>query len=350
MPQETANQDGFARLEQMLGQVEHHGLNSLPSDDLLEFGHMYRRVLSALSKARSQGVNDAQIAYLNQLASRAYAHIYVAEPKGWPSVRRFFTEEFPQTFRRNLLFIFISFAVCAGAALFAYAQVQRDPGKADVVFGPGAGQMADAIAERHTGSKDWMPEEARPIMSSFIMQNNIRVCIMEFATGILAGIGTLYLLAYNGLMLGVVGAVVNSRDISVILSFWGFVAPHGVIELLAIFIAGGAGLILGWALINPGEYTRGDALKLAGREAFKLMLGVAAMLVVAGLIEGFFSPSMIGEEFKLTVAVMITALEAMYFGMAGRKPEVRSAECGVRNGEGPGARRQAGRRNHIEAR
>lgn len=324
MPLETTNRNGFERLEDMLVQVERHGLGSLPSDDLLELGHMYRRVLSALSKARSQGVNDAQIAYLNQLASRAYAHIYVAEPRGWPSVRRFFTEEFPQTFRRNLLFIFIAFAVCACAALFAYAQVRSDPGKADVVFGPGAGEMADSIAQRHTGSQDWMPEELRPIMSSFIMQNNIRVCILAFATGILAGLGTLYLLFYNGLMLGVIGAVVNSRDISVALSFWGFVAPHGVIELLAIFIAAGAGLMLGWALINPGEYTRGDALRLAGREAFKLMLGVAAMLVVAGAIEGFFSPSMVPEEFKLTVAVMIAALEVMYFGLAGRKRVVGS--------------------------
>jgi uncharacterized membrane protein SpoIIM required for sporulation len=332
MPQETTDQDGFKQLEQMLGQVEQHGLSSLPSDDLLEFGHQYRRVLSALSKARSQGVNDARIAYLNQLASRAYAHIYVAEPKGWPSVRRFFTEEFPQTFRRNLLFIFISFAVCVGAALFAYAQVQRDPGKADVVLGPGAGQMADMIAQRHTGGLNWMPEEMRPIMSSYIMQNNIRVCIMSFATGILAGVGTLYFLFYNGLMLGVIGAVVNSRDLSVVLSFWGFVAPHGVIELLAIFIAAGAGLMLGWAVLNPGEYTRGDALKLAGREAFKLMLGVAAMLVVAGLIEGFFSPSMVPEEFKLTVAAMIAALEIMYFGMAGREVR-RQVKCEVRSAE-----------------
>lgn len=326
MTQETTNHNDFKQLEQMIEQVEKHGLRSLPSDDLLELGHQYRRVLSALSKARSHGVNDLQIAYLNQLASRAYAHIYVAESKGWPSIRRFFTEEFPQTFRRNLLFIFISFAVCVGAALFAYAHVQRDPGKADVVLGPGSGQMADMIAQRHTGGQDWMPEEMRPIMSSYIMQNNIRVCILAFATGILAGVGTLYLLFYNGLMLGVVGAVVNSRDLSVALSFWGFVAPHGVIELLAIFISAGAGLMLGWAVVNPGEYTRGEALKLAGREAFKLMLGVAAMLVIAGLIEGFFSPSMIPEEFKLTVAVMLAALEVMYFGMAGRTRPVRSAK------------------------
>lgn len=302
----------------MLDQIESKGLSSLNSDDLLDFGHLYRRVVSALSKARSAGIDDAQIEYLNQLASRAYGHIYVSEPKGWPSIRKFFAEEFPQTFRRNLAFILIAFLITLGAAIFAGDQVRRDPGKADTVLGQGAGEMADSIAERHTGKKNWMPEEERPLMSSFIMSNNIRVSILAFATGIAAGLGTIFFLFYNGLMLGVIGAVVNSRGLNVALSFWGFVAPHGVIELTAIFIAGGAGLMLGWALLNPGDYTRGDALKLAGRQAFTLMIGVGAMLVVAGLIEGFFSPSMVPYQLKLIVAAVVGTVEFMYLFMAGR--------------------------------
>ena len=161
-------------------------------------------------------------------------------------------------------------------------------------------------------------------MSSMIMQNNIRVAAVAFATGILAGIGTFLMLFYNGLMLGVVGALIAAHGGEVQMGFWSFVAPHGVIELTAIFIAGGAGLMLGWAVLNPGEYSRRDAVKLAGREATKLMIGVAAMLVVAGVIEGFFSPSMTPDRVKLIVAAMIGTSEYYYLFMSGRGSEKKT--------------------------
>jgi uncharacterized membrane protein SpoIIM required for sporulation len=240
------------------------------------------------------------------------------ESKGWPSILNFFTKDFPQSFRKNLQFIFTAFIITIIAALFAFGVVKSDPGKADVVLGPGASSMVDTIAQRHTGHKNWMPEEDRPIMSSFIMTNNLRVAGMAFATGIFGGIITVSIMFYNGLMLGVVGAVVMSRGSAVALSFWSFVAPHGVIELTAIFIAGGAGLMLGWALLNPGIHTRVVALKLAGREAFKLVAGVAVMLVIAGLIEGFFSPSMAPEAIKLSVAAMLAVSLYSYLFLAGK--------------------------------
>jgi len=328
MNEHATDIDSLKRMEEILKQVETKGIKSLTSENLLEFGRLYRRVVAALADARSQGVSDTQITYLNQLASRAYAHLYVAESKPWPSVRRFFTREFPETFRRNLPFILVSFAICLVASIFAYVEVAHDPGKADTVLGAGAADMADSIAERHTGNKDWMPEELRPIMSSFIITNNVRVAILAFATGILLGLGTVIVLLYNGLMLGVISAVVNSRSSDVILSFWGFVTPHGVIELPAIFIAGGAGLMLGWALICPGDYTRGDALKLAARDASRLMLGVASMLVVAGLTEGLFSPSMIPNSMKLIVAGMLAVVEFTYLFTGGRKRSSESTAAG----------------------
>ncbi|MHB0997867.1 MAG: stage II sporulation protein M [Armatimonadota bacterium] len=318
MNRQMNDADSFKELERLLGIIESGGLKRLNGDEVLVFGHLYRRAVSALSAARSQGVQDSYIEYLNQLVSRAYGHIYVSEPKGWPSVRNFFTKEFPQSFRRNLLFILTAVIITLIGSFFAFGVVITDPGKADVILGPGSSNMVDSIAERHTGHKNWMPEEQRPIMSSFIMMNNIRVAGLAFAVGILGGILTLAILFYNGLMLGVIGAVVSTRDFSVALSFWSFVAPHGVIELTAIFIAGGAGMMLGWALLNPGIHTRGVALKLAGREAFKLILGVAAMLVIAGIIEGFFSPSMVPDSLKLTVAAMLGICEFSYLFMAGK--------------------------------
>ncbi len=314
----TDDREGLVPLERMLAQIERAGITSLKGEELLAFGHLYRRAASALSTARTQGVDDVRTDALNQLVARAYGHLYVTEPKGWPSVRTFFTREFPRAFRRNLPFIVAAFLISACAALFAFGIVRGDPGKAEVVLGPGAYETADQIAERHTGRHDWMPESQRPIMSTFIMTNNIRVAALAFATGILAGVFTFAILFYNGLMLGVIAGVIAGRAPQVALSFWGFVAPHGVIELTAIFIAGGAGLMLGWALICPGDHTRGAALKLAGREAFKLILGVAAMLVVAGIIEGFFSPALLPETLKLAVAGMIGMAQFTYLFRAGR--------------------------------
>jgi len=318
MERQGSDQDSIKQLEQMLARVQSAGLRGLSGEELLAFGRLYRRAASALSTARSQGVDDAAIAYLNELVSRAYAHIYVAEPKGWPSVGRFFKKEFPQSFRRNLLPVGVAFLITLGAALFAFGQVRRDQGLADVVLGPGASGMVERVAERHTGRQNWMPEEQRPFMSSLIMANNIKVAALAFATGILGGVLTFLLLFYNGLMLGVVAAAVMARGPAVALRFWGFVAPHGVIELTAIFIAGGAGLMLGWAVISPGDYARATALKLAGREAFKLILGVAAMLVVAGIIEGFLSPTLLPEPLKLGVAGMLGIAEFSYLFLAGR--------------------------------
>jgi uncharacterized membrane protein SpoIIM required for sporulation len=156
-------------------------------------------------------------------------------------------------------------------------------------------------------------------MSSYIMTNNIKVSFLAFAGGILLGLLTLFMLFNNGLMIGVAALAVARHGTA--LGFWGFVAPHGVIELPAIFIAGGGGLMLGYALVNPGEYSRRTALGLAGRDAVQLVFGVVAMLVIAGIIEAFFSPTVILPALKLVVAAVTFAAEITYFAFAGRGEE-----------------------------
>jgi hypothetical protein len=127
------------------------------------------------------------------------------------------------------------------------------------------------------------------------------------------------MLLKTGIMMGVAALAVARHGTA--LGFWGFVAPHGVIELPAIFISSGAGLMLGYALVNPGEYSRRTALALAGREAVQLIFGVVAMLVVAGIIEAFFSPTLLPPPLKLLAAAIIFTAEAGYFIFAGRGEE-----------------------------
>src|SRR2546425_12527604 len=143
----------------------------------------------------------------------------------------------------------------------------------------------------------------KPQASSAIMTNNMSVSFMTFATGITAGIGTLWFLFFNGLMLGVIGTACGFYQMSG--QLWSFVAPHGVLELPAIFIAGGAGLRLAQALLFPGVLSRWDSLALGGGEAVRLLVGVIPMLIVAGLIEAFFSPSSTPMAMKFVAAAAL---------------------------------------------
>ncbi len=313
------DKESLDHLAGMLDKIEASGLRRLSEDELLIFGRLYRRAASALSAARSHGVQDAEIERLNRLVARAYGHLYTAESKGWPSIRTFFKKEFPQSFRRNLLFIVVAFGVFVVPALFAFGVTRSDPGRADVVLGPAATAVIDSIAERHQGEQNWLPEEIRPLMSSSIMTKNICVAFFAFSTGILACLGTVLILFYNGLFMGVVAGALSARGAGVSLGFWGFVAPHGVMELTAIFIAGGAGLMLGWVFVNPGDYTRGAALKLAARDAIPLVIGVVVMLVVAAVIEAFFSPTLIPEAVKFMFAGAEGFIVFSYLLLAGKK-------------------------------
>jgi uncharacterized membrane protein SpoIIM required for sporulation len=156
-----------------------------------------------------------------------------------------------------------------------------------------------------------LPVGANAVLSSFIMTNNIKVSFGAFALGGTAGIGTAGLLFYNGIMLGELGAIFHRHGLA--LQFWAMIVPHGVIELTAIVIAGAAGFLVARALLAPGDRGRRAALAHYGREAVQLVAGCAALLVVAGLIEGFVTPQpWIPENGKLAVgaftAVFLFAL------------------------------------------
>jgi uncharacterized membrane protein SpoIIM required for sporulation len=158
--------------------------------------------------------------------------------------------------------------------------------------------------------------EANQEGASMIMTNNIQVTIYTFAFGAMFGLGTLFFLAYNGANFGSVMALTYNAGFGNDLVT--FAIGHGVVELSCIFIAGGAGLLIGTALIMPGDLSRADALKTNGMEAVRLMLGVALLLVVAGLIEGFVSPAAIDPRIKYSIAALTGLAMYAYLIFAGR--------------------------------
>jgi uncharacterized membrane protein SpoIIM required for sporulation len=157
----------------------------------------------------------------------------------------------------------------------------------------------------------------KPLASSGIMTNNISVAFAAFAMGITAGIGTVWMMLLNGLMMGVVGVACWREGMS--LSLWSFVAAHGVLELPAIFIAGGAGLGIAKGLLFPGNLPRRDSLVQAGARSVRLVLGTIPMLIVAGVVEAFVSPTSLPARMKFLLAAGLVTLLLLYLG---RKPRV----------------------------
>ena len=251
--------------------------------------------------------------YLNQLVARAHAVVYRSEAGEWRGIAGFFRRGFPALFRETLPFTgaaFVVFVIAAAAGFFA---VLLAPDSASYLVPE---QVAASVKEQRM----WTEETKVPsqLMASLIMANNIQVALFAFAGGVLFGTSTFYVLAYNGLMLGAVAGICQAYGLS--LRLWSFVAPHGVIELTVIFIAGGSGLRLGYALLHPGLHTRRESLLAATRQIVKLLFGCVPLLVIAGTIEGFVSPSALLPWAKLTFGVVTAILLYSYLFLAGRKP------------------------------
>jgi len=292
------------------------GVRNLSDQELLEFGRLYRRAASELSHARTHGVNAADLEQLNWLVGRAYGLLYVSESAGWSSAKSFFRSELPRTLRRHgRLIALAAAAMLAGVLVGALIQVFR-PDFLEFLSPELAGAV-DNLAARHAGGQNWLPADFRPIASSLIMVNNIQVSFLAFSAGILLCIPTIVVVAYNGLVLGALAAGISRTPAAIY--FWSFVAPHGVIELPSIVIAAAAGLLLGLAVIEPGEHSRADALRAAGRQAAVMMMGVIVFLVAAGTVEGLFSPAVAPPAVKLAVAWALAFGFWYYILAVGRK-------------------------------
>jgi uncharacterized membrane protein SpoIIM required for sporulation len=301
----------WRRLEALLDKAARWGVGGLPFDDLRELAFLYRQIAADLATV-AEDPGSARFAHdLNQLLGRAHNTIYAAAPSAWPGVWPFLRHSFPRAVRRNVVPCAAAFSIFVIGSFVGAALTARDPDFALKVLGP------DMIAtiERH---EMWTHSivSIKPLASSAIMTNNITVSFLTFAAGITAGLGTVYLMAFNGLLLGVVGAACAASGMS--LPLWSFVAPHGALELPALFVAGGAGLRLGQGLLFPGYLPRRQALVHAGRAAVPLVLGCVPLLVVAGILEAFVSPSEVPVPLKLGISAALLTILAAYLGFEGR--------------------------------
>jgi uncharacterized membrane protein SpoIIM required for sporulation len=303
----------WARFEGLVG-VAADAPRKLSADELLEFGRLYRTISSDLAIAQRDFPQDRVTTYLNAMLARAHPVVYRHAPIDTRAVARFFRDGFPEAYRVAGVYTAAAFALFALSALVSAALVMYRPGMADILL-PGTAQSLRSVMEQH---HLWMQSATsnHSVAANFIMVNNIQVAFVAFAGGLLVGLGTVLVMVQNGIMLGVVGAMVSQYRLSV--PFWSFVLPHGVIELSVIFMAGGAGLMMGDAILRPGLRLRRNAVAHAGRLAVDLIFGAVPLLVVAGTIEGFFSPSNAPDILKVLVGIASGILLYSYLLLAGR--------------------------------
>jgi len=302
----------WARLESLLGDIKQHGLHALGRDDLRELGLLYRQTATDLSAVRSDPSSVQQSRYLNQLLGRAHNAVYSGQKKTVSRVIQFFWNEYPVIFRRYLSYTVASTAIFALGALAGMFITLSSPDYMREFLGP---QMVSTIEKHEMWTHSVVA--AAPQESSFIMTNNMTVSFLTFAGGITAGLWTLFQLFFNGMLLGVIGVACAMNDMSI--KLWSFVAPHGVLELPAIFIAGGAGLRLAQALLFPGTLSRRDSLAIGGNQTVQLLVGEIPVLIIAGTIEGFFSPSSVPAPAKFLVAALLFTLFTLYLTFGGKR-------------------------------
>lgn len=259
----------------------------LSPEEVKMVGRLYREVTSDLALAQREIPRHRVTVYLNQLVARGHAVIYQGEPLAWRRLKRYVVYTFPATFRQNLLFVVVAALLLVVPALLAGLLTNWQPEAASWLLPAQVQELIPQIEDRELWTK--IPLNDRPGASAFIMQNNIRVSFMAFGGGMTAGLLTVYAMIFNGLLLGGLTGLTAHYDVG--FELWTFVIGHGVIELTTIFIAGGSGLMIGWAIVHPGLYRRRDAVKVSARQALILILGCVPLLVVAGIIEGFVSPN-----------------------------------------------------------
>ena len=294
----TTKRPAWERLEALLQRIRRGRLQALEADELYELGRLYRQTTSDLAVARRDWPSHQVVHYLNGLVGRAHGELYRNEAATWRRLRDFVLLRFPRVWRRTFVFTLVAFLCFVLPALIAFAVAYRDPSQASLLF-----PAADLIVEDIKDHREWwreINEQGRGSSATLIMSNNILVAIKAFAGGVLLGLYALYLLLFNGLMLGTIAGL--SQFYGFAPRLWSFIAPHAPIELSVIFFAGGAGLQMGYAILHPGLLTRGAALREAAERAVVIMIGCVPLLALAGIIEAFISPSDLPLWTKLFVS------------------------------------------------
>lgn len=305
----------------MIAKLEAGGVKSLSADELARLPSLYRSAASSLAVARAISLDQSLLDYLGALVARAYVAVYGNRRRAGEAIAEFFLDRFPRAVRSHVLFLaaavlFLALGIFTGWRL-TLTDAERYYSFVDTGMAQGRTPSSSTEELRAVLYSEEPPSSALGAFASFLFTHNAKVGILCFALGFAAGVPVIFLLFINGLTLGAMAALYQSRGLGA--DFWGWILPHGVTELAAVCLCAAAGMVLGTSLVFPGPHTRLHNLALRGRGASLLVIGAVAMLLLAGLIEGIFRQVVHDPTVRWSVAGITLAVWLLYFLLAGRK-------------------------------
>ena len=299
------------RLEDLLARAGGGRLNALTPAQVLTMAALYRRATADLARAQRDWPDEPVQRYLNGLVARGHGTVYRRGGELVRRVRRFYVETLPRTYRGAWPYLVAAAGLLFVPAAIAFFVVLANPDAAYALADP---RLIDQV-HHHRLWTDIPPDE-RVQVAGLIMTHNIQVVMVAFGLGVVFGLPVLWVLVTNGISLGGLFGLTQAYGLGG--GLFEFVIAHGVLELSIVIAVSAGGLMMGWALLSPGNRKRSDALVLATRHAFTILLGLGPMLVVAGTIEGNVSPSATPFPIKVAIGVGTGALLYAYLLLAGR--------------------------------
>jgi uncharacterized membrane protein SpoIIM required for sporulation len=315
----ASRRDDWNHLENLLARGSSGRLNPLHPIQVLTLAALYRRATADLARAQRDWPDEPVHRYLNGLVARGHGVIYRRGGGVRKRLRAFYTETLPRTYRESWPYIVASAVLLFVPALVSFFVVLANP---DAAYGIASPDLIDRVHHHQLWTN--IPPDQRVEAAGLIMTNNIGVVFLAFALGVVFGLPVIWVMVTNGISLGGLFGLTQAYGLSG--GLFEFVIAHGVLELSIVVAIGGGGLMMGWALVSPGNRTRSDALVAATIRAFILVLGLAPLLIVAGTIEGNISPSDAPFGAKALIGLGTGALLYSYLLLAGRPKRRRAAD------------------------
>lgn len=317
-------EESWKQLEELLKRVEKVGARNLTAKQLTELPKLYRAALSSLSVARAISLDGNVVNYLEALVNRAYFQVYANKQTLGASLVEFFARTFPRAFRKYFVYMataasFVAIGTVIGTVVtvlspeYYYSFVDKSLA---------AGRDPDATPEelrKYLYSDPDNPDEITDLsgFAGFLFVHNFQVAVLCFAVGIIPAIPVFYLMFSTGLMLGGFAGIHYTAGLS--WDLWGWLLPHGITEIFAVVLCGGAGLAIGQSLVFPGQHTRLQNLGRIGREVSVFAAAAGVMLLYAAFVEGYFRQLVDNMTIRYSVAAASAIFWIVYLGWAGRK-------------------------------
>jgi len=297
------------------------GLSRMSPEEVSSLVARYREITTDLARLQtaSRGRNTDSLFYVSRLVARGHNLLYQQRGHNVAIIVKYLMETVPRQVRLSWRPIGLAALLLFGPAAAAYTAVVREPSVASQLLPDEMLSRAATGSEREKRGEGYVsiPIDVRPIAASSIISNNVTVTYLAFAMGLTAGVGTIILLVFNGVGIGSAVGLFASRGVAQLIL--AFIAPHGVLELSAICIAGGGGLLIAKGILLPGNQTRRDALVTNGRRAIDLIAASTLLLLVAGTLEGLVSPRVWPLEWKLAISGVTAAIMVGYLSLGRRR-------------------------------